>query len=121
MSWETSEFQNPCKSVAIMSQERKRPRSPASGCRFPFSLFDNAGEMDVQLKAKVEDEDRAECGKNETSGMKSSGRRRKQVRNGAADDRSDDAEDDCPKNRHVHVHNRFRDDSRDQPNKNVPD
>jgi hypothetical protein len=92
------------------------------GYSFPFSLFDDAGEMDVQLNANVENEDRAECRKNETGGMKSSGYRvRKHVCNGAADDRSDDAEHDCPENRHVHVHHRFRDNPRDQPNKNVPD
>ena len=77
--------------------------------------------MDVQLDANVEDQNRTECGKNEAGGMKSSGRGRKHVRNRAADDRSDDAEHDCPENRHVHVHHRFRDDARDQPNNNVPD
>ena len=78
--------------------------------------------MDVQLNANVEDQDRTECGKNEAGRMKSSGYRvRKHVSNGAADDRSDDAQHDCPENRHVHVHHRFRDDARDQPNKNVPD
>jgi hypothetical protein len=87
----------------------------------PFSLFDDSGKMDVQLNANVEDQDRAECGKNDAGGMKSSGRRRKQVRNGAADDPSDDAEHDCPENRHVYVHHRFRDNTRDQPNKNIPD
>jgi len=75
----------------------------------------------VQLKANVEEEDRAECGKNDTGGMKSSGRRRKHVGNSAADDRSDDAERDGPKNRHVHVQHRFRDEPRDQANNNVPD
>ena len=41
--------------------------------------------------------------------------------NGAADDRSDDAQHDRPENRHVHMHHRFRNNSRDQPNNNVPD
>jgi len=78
--------------------------------------------MDVQLNANVEDQDRTECGKNEAGRMKSSGYWvRKHVGNGAADDRSDDAEHDCPENRHVHVHNRFRDNPCDQPNKNIPD
>ena len=78
--------------------------------------------MDIQLNANVEDQDRAKCGKNEAGGMISSGyRARKHVGNGTADDRSDDAEHDCPENRHVHVHHRFRDNPRDQPNKNVPD
>ena len=78
--------------------------------------------MDMQLNAQVENQDRAECGKNEAGGVKSSRCRvRKHVSNGAADDRSDDAEHDCPENRHVHVHHRFRDDPRDQSNNNVPD
>ena len=73
--------------------------------------------MDVQLNANVEEQDCAKCGKNEACWMKSSGYRvRKHVGNSAADDRSDDAEHDCPENRHVHVHHRFRDDSRDQSN-----
>ena len=77
--------------------------------------------MDVQLKADEKDEDRAECGKNDAGGMKSSGRRRKHVGNGPADDRSDDAEHDRPENRHVHMQHRFRDKPRDQSNNNVPD
>ncbi len=84
--------------------------------------LENAGKTNVQLNANVEDQDRAKCGKNEAGGMKSSGCRvRKHVGNRAADDRSDDTEHDCPENRHVHVHHRFRDNARDQPNKNVPD
>ena len=78
--------------------------------------------MDIQLNANVEDQDRAKCGKNEAGGMISSGyRARKHVGNRAADDRSDDAQHDCPENRHVHVHHLFRDTARDQPNNNVPD
>src|SRR4030095_7937151 len=53
--------------------------------------------MDIQPDANVEDQDRAKCGKNEAGGMESSGCRvRKHVGNRAADDRSDDAEHDCP-------------------------
>ena len=78
--------------------------------------------MVVQLNANEENQDRAKCGKNEARGMKSFVCRvRKHVGNRAADDRSDDAEHDCPENRHVHVHHRFRDNPRDQPNNNVPD
>ena len=80
------------------------------------------GEANVQLIANEENQNRAEGGKNEAGGMISLIRRtRKHVGNGAADDRSDDAEHDCPENRHVNVHYRFRDNPRDQPNKNVPD
>ena len=61
--------------------------------------------MDIQPDANVENQDRAKCGKNEAGGMKSSSCRvRKHVRNRAADDRPDDAEHDCPENRHVYVH-----------------
>ena len=96
------------------AQLRKPSRGGRRGYRFPVSSFDDAGEMDVQLNANVEEEDRAKSGKDEAGGMKSSGYRvRKHVGDRAADDRSDDAEDDCPKNRHVHVHNRFRDNPRD--------
>ena len=78
--------------------------------------------MNIQLIANEENQDRAECGKNKPSGMISIiCRARKHVRNGAADDRSDDAEHDRPEDRHMHVHHRFRDDARDQPNENVPD
>ena len=80
---------------------------------FPHSRLNNTGKMDLQLNANVENQDRAKCGKNDPSGMKSSGRRRKQVSNRTADDRSDDAERDGPKNRHVHVQHRFRDEPRD--------
>src|SRR6187551_1708901 len=88
---------------------------------FLSSLLENAREMDVQLDANEEDEDRAKRGKDDTGGMKSSGRRRKHVGNSSADDRPDDAEHDCPENRHGHVQYRFRDKARDQPNNNVPD
>src|SRR5205809_8055966 len=75
------------------------------GCSFPLSGLENAGKMDIQLDTNVENQDRAKCGKNEAGGMKSSGcRRRKHMGNRAADDRSDDAEHDCPENRHVYVH-----------------
>jgi hypothetical protein len=87
---------------------------------FPV-LFDDAREMDVQLKTNIEKQDRAKRGKNDSGGMKSSTWRGKQVCNGPADDRSDDAEDDRPENRHVNVQHRFGDNSRDQTHHNVPD
>jgi hypothetical protein len=40
-------------------------------------------------------------------------RARKHVGDGAADDRSDDAEHDRSEDRYVHVHHRFRDNPRD--------
>src|SRR5882757_11433896 len=83
----------------------ERPRSTTTATILPPSGLENAGKTDVQLKANVEKQDRAKCGKNDSGGMKSSGCRvRKHVGNRAADDRSDDAEHDCPENRHVHVH-----------------
>src|ERR1700741_4066110 len=90
--------------------KQRRRTAPKAFARKPawlqvFWLFDDAGKMDVQLNANVENQDRAECGKNDAGRVKSSGyRARKHVRDRAADDPSDDAEHDCPKNRHVHVH-----------------
>src|SRR5579864_8773169 len=78
--------------------------------------------MNVQLIANEQDQDRAERGKNEASGMKSLVcRARKHVANAAANDRPDDAEHDGPEERHVHVHHIFCDNARDQPNKYIPD
>ncbi len=102
------------------STPRGRGQRPTATV-LPLSGLENAGKTDVQLKANVEKQDRAKRGKNDSGGMKSSGWRRKQVGNRAADDRSDDAEHDCPENRHVHMHHRFRNNSGDQPNNNVPD
>jgi hypothetical protein len=48
-------------------------------------------------------------------------RTRKHVGDAAAEDRSDDAEHDRPENRHVHVHDVFRDNTGDKPNKKIPD
>ena len=44
---------------------------PEAGYSFPLSCLENAGKMDIQLNANVEDQDRAKCGKNEAGGMKS--------------------------------------------------
>ena len=61
--------------------------------------------MNVKFIANEENQDRAKCRKNYASGMKSfvCGAR-EHVSNAAPDDRSDDAEYDRPKDRHVHVH-----------------
>ena len=65
----------------------------------------NRGEMDVQLIAKEENQDGAQCRKNEAGWMKSFvPRTRKHVGNGAPEDRSYDAENDCPKESHMDVH-----------------
>jgi hypothetical protein len=48
-------------------------------------------------------------------------RARKHVGNAAADDRSDDAERDRPEKRHVHVHDVFRDNPRNEADKEIPD
>ena len=70
--------------------------------------------MNVQLIANEEDQDRAQCGKNQASGMiLFVCRARKHVGNSTPKDRSDDAEHDRPEDRYVHVHHRFRDNSRD--------
>ena len=88
---------------------------------YPSPSLD-VGKADLQLIADKENQDRAECRKNETGGMISFiCRARKHVGNSTADDRSDDAEHDCPQNRHVYVHYRFCNKPRNQPNNNVPD
>lgn len=70
--------------------------------------------MNLQLIADVKYQDRAQSGKNEAGGMISFVfRAEKNVGDGAAEDRSDDAEHDRPEHRHVHVHHRFRDEPRE--------
>ncbi len=72
------------------------------------------GKMNLQFIANEENQDRAQCGKNEAGGMISFVcRARKHVGNGAADDRSDNAEHDRPEDRHMHMHHRSRDKPRD--------
>ena len=57
-------------------------------------------EMDIQLIANEEKQDRAEAGKDEAGGMITFvSRARKHVGNSAADDRTDDAEHDRPEHR----------------------
>jgi hypothetical protein len=109
--------------VAVRGSLRNHGRNndlPATS--YATSVRLNSRKMNIQLIANEENQDRAQCGQNEAGGMISFiCRARKHVGNAAADDRSDDAEHDCPENRYVHVHHRFRDDARDQPNKNIPD
>ena|ERR1700688_411707 len=65
-----------------------------------FALRLDMGKMDIQLIANEEKQDRAEGGKNEAGGMITFvSRARKHVGNGAADDRTDDAEHDRPEDR----------------------
>jgi len=79
------------------------------------------GKMNVQLIANKEDQDRAQRGKNQAGGMIAFiCRARKHVGNRAPKDGSNNAKHDRPENRHVHVHHRFRDDSREQSNQDVP-
>src|SRR5579863_5013165 len=62
-------------------------------------------KMNLQLVASKENQHRAKGGKNEAGGMVSFVcRTRKHVGNGAAQDRSDDAEHDRPEDCHVHLH-----------------
>jgi len=77
--------------------------------------------MNIQLIANEENQDRAQCGKNQACRMISVVcRAEKHVGNGAPQDRSDNAEHDRPEDRHVHVHHRFCDNPGDQPDKDVP-
>ena len=63
------------------------------------------GKMNFQLIANEENRDRAHSGTNEARRMVPFVcRTRKHVANAATDDRSDDAEDSCPEDRHMDVH-----------------
>ena len=74
----------------------------------------DVGKANLQLIANEENQDRAECGKNEAGGVISFVcRAGKHVGNSAADDRPDDAQHDRPENGHVRVHHRFRDNPSD--------
>ena len=65
-----------------------------------FALRLDVGKMDIQLIANKEKQDRAEGGKNEAGWMiPFVSRARKHVGNGAADDRTDNAEHDRPEDR----------------------
>ena len=69
--------------------------------------------MDLQLVANEENQDRAKRRKDNAGGMEACvGRTRKHMGDGSAKDRPDDSEDDCPKDGHVHVHDRFGDHAR---------
>jgi hypothetical protein len=48
-------------------------------------------------------------------------RARKHVGDAAAEDRSDDAEHDRPEECQVNVHHRFRNEPREEPDKNIPE
>jgi hypothetical protein len=61
----------------------------------------DGGKMNLQLIANEENQDRAQCGKNEAGGMiLFVCLARKHVGNAAADDRSEDAEHDRPEDRY---------------------
>jgi hypothetical protein len=80
------------------------------------------GEMNLQLVANEENQDRAQCGKNEASGVISLvSRAKNDVGNAAAEKRSDDTEHDCPGHRQMHMHHRFCDNPRDKPDDDIPD
>ena len=71
--------------------------------------------------ANEEDQDGAQRRKNQAGRMISFvSRAKKDVRNAAAEHRSHDAKNHCPDQGHVHVHHRFPDKPRQQPNNQVP-
>jgi len=78
--------------------------------------------MNLQSMADVKNQNRANCGKDQTGWMKAFVcRARKDVGNGPTEDGSDDAEHNRPEKRHVRVHHRLRQNSCDQTNENIPD
>ena len=50
----------------------------------------------------------------------SGARRVKQVSHSAADNRADNSEHDCPRDRKVHVHERLSDATREEADKDIP-
>jgi len=61
--------------------------------------------MNVQFVANEENQNRAQRGKNESGGMKSFvPRAQEHMGKSAAEERSDDAENNRPEDRHVHMH-----------------
>src|SRR5579864_8970752 len=71
------------------------------------------GKMNPQLVANVENQDRTQGGKNQAGGMIAFVfRARKHMGNGAAKDRSDNAQHDRPEDRHMDMHHRFRNNPR---------
>jgi hypothetical protein len=61
--------------------------------------------VNVEVVANEENQDCAQCGKNQARWMKSfASRAEEQVGYGAAENRSDDAEDDCPYEGQMNVH-----------------
>ena len=78
------------------------------------------GEMNLELVADEEDQDRAQRGEDDAGGMKALVfRARKDVGKAAAEDRSDHAENECPHQRQMLVHDRFRDEAREQPDNDI--
>src|SRR5271165_1860821 len=78
--------------------------------------------MNLQLVANEENQNRAQCGKNEASGViPIVSRAKNDVGNAAAEKRTDDAEHDCPSHRQVLMHHRLCDNSREKPDDDVPD
>jgi hypothetical protein len=73
---------------------------------FPrISLLPNDGKMNVQLVANEENQNRAQRRKNESGGMISFvPRAQEHMGKSATEERSDDAENNRPEDRHVHMH-----------------
>ena len=99
--------------IDIAASRTEPGQTGSEDARLAFDELD-LGKMNLQLIANEENQDRAQCGKNEAGGMISVVcRARQHVGNAAADDRSDDAEDDRPEDGYMLVHQRFRDNPRD--------
>jgi hypothetical protein len=74
----------------------------------------NHGKMNLQFVADEQNQDRTQRGKNESGGVISFVfRAQKHVGKSAAEERSDDAENNRPEDCYVHMQHRFRDEPRD--------
>jgi len=99
------------------AQRRRAIRLP-----FRMVLSGDLREMNLQLIANEENQHCAHCGENKAGGVISFvSRARKDVSDGATEDRSDNAKDNRPKYRHVRVHHRFRDNPGKETDKDIPD
>jgi hypothetical protein len=79
-----------------------------------MSSLPNHGKMNLQFVANEEKQDRPQCGENESGGMISFVlRAQKHMGKSAAEERSDDAENNRPEDRYVHMQHRFRYEPRD--------
>ena len=100
----------------------------ASGFELPTrkSAADSAltaRQTQVELVPEIKDEDRSKYGNDYAAGVKSASGawRIKQMGYGTADNRADNAQHDCPRDRQMCVQQRFCDATRQETDDDIPD